>query len=244
MDTSLDDLYYNRLDTTSDILLLGSSPVNATLNSGQSPSFTSVNNTHTITKATDGEIYLSSADNADAYVVSCSVSCQTGTNWNEVGTNPLDVRNDHSLLMPMAGGEVMLINRDISANILRYKIWNGTSWSGSWISIDGSTAESFEYAGGMSATLDVATGYIYLAYVNDNDVLTDNNDDIRTAVYDGSAWTSMANVLTNVSGRGVLDVAIAIDQNNSNLYVAYTIQDTAGVLSSANIYITKNQPML
>jgi hypothetical protein len=92
----------------------------------------------------------------------------------------------------------------------------------------------------MSATLDLATGYIYLAYVNDNEVLTDNNDDIRTAVYDGSAWTSMANVLTNVSGRGILDVAIAIDQNNSDVYVAYTIQDTAGTLSSANIYYSKN----
>jgi hypothetical protein len=125
--------------------------------------------------------------------------------------------------MPLAGGDIMLINRDISANILRYKIWNGVSWSGSWTSIDGSTSESFEYAGGMSATLDLATGYIYLAYANDNEVLTDNNDDIRTAVYDGSAWTSMANVLTNVSGRGILDVAIAIDQNNSDVYVAYTI---------------------
>jgi len=236
MDTSLDDLFYNRLDTTSDTLLLGSAPVNTTINSGQSPTFTSVNNTHTITKATDGDIYLSSADNSDAYVVACSATCQTGTNWNEVGTKPLDTRNDHSILMPLAGGDIMLINRDISANILRYKIWNGVSWSGSWTSIDGSTSESFEYAGGMSATLDLATGYIYLAYANDNEVLTDNNDDIRTAVYDGSAWTSMANVLTNVSGRGILDVAIAIDQNNSDVYVAYTIQDTAGSVSSANIY--------
>jgi len=236
MDTSLDDLFYNRLDTSTDTLLLGSAPVNATINSGQTPSFTSLNNTHTITKGTDGEIYLSSADNSDSFVVSCTTTCQTGTNWNEVGTNPLDTRNDHSLLMPLSGGDVMLINRDISANIIRYKIWNGISWSGSWVSIDGSTAESFEYAGGMSATVDLATGYLYLAYVNDNDVLTDNNDDIRTAVYDGSAWTSMADVLTNVSGRGILDVAIAIDENNSDVYVAYTIQDTAGVGSSASIY--------
>lgn len=236
MDTSLDDLFYNRLDTTSDTLLLGSSPINATINSGQTPSFTTTNNTHTITKATDGEIYLSSADNSDAYVVSCAGTCQTGTNWNEVGVNPLDARNDHSLLMPLAGGDVLLINRDISGNILRSKIWNGTSWSGSWVTIDSSTPESFEYAGGISASVDLATGNIYLAYVNDNTVLTDNNDDIKTAVYDGSAWTSMADVLTNVAGRGILDVSIGIDQNNSDVYVAYTIQDTAGTVSSANIY--------
>src|SRR6056297_2782645 len=36
MDTSLDDLFYNRIDTTTDTLLLASSPVNATANSGQS----------------------------------------------------------------------------------------------------------------------------------------------------------------------------------------------------------------
>jgi len=236
MDTGSDALFYNRLDTSSDALLLGSSPVNATSNSGQSPSFTSLNNTHTITKATDGEVYLSSADNSDAYVVSCDVTCQTGANWNEVGSNPLDARNDHSLLVPLADDDVMLINRDTSANRLRSKVWNGVSWSGSWVTIDSSTAESFEYAGGLSATVDLATGYIYLAYVNDNDVLTDNNDDIRTAIYDGSAWTSMADVLTNVSGRGILDVAIAMDQNNGDVYVAYTIQDTAGTVSSANVY--------
>lgn len=87
MDTNNDDIFYNRLDTTTDTLLLGSSPVNATVSSGQVPTFAVAINTHTITKATDGELYLAGNDNSDAYVVSCNASCQTGTNWTEVGTS-------------------------------------------------------------------------------------------------------------------------------------------------------------
>ena len=236
MDTSEDALFYNRLDTTSDTLLLGSSPVNATANSGQVPTFSVAVNTNAITKATDGKIYLASNDNSDAYVVSCSVSCQTQTNWTEVGTSPLDNRNDHNVLMPLAGGDVMIINRDISANDIRTKVWDGISWDASWTVVDGNADESTEYDGGMSATLDVADNNIYLAYATDNASLIDNDDDIRTAVYDGTDWTVMADVLTNVTGRGLIDVAIALDQNNSDIYVAYTIQDTGGTSNTGNIY--------
>ena len=240
MDTGDDALFYNRLDTASDTLLLGGSPVNATVSSGQVSVFSVAINTMAITKGTDGDLYLVSNDDSDSYVVSCASSCGVGTNWLEIGPNPLDDRNDHNLLAPLAGGNILLINRDTSANVIRSKIWNGTAWSNMWDLIDPSAAESSEYDGGFSSTVDFATGFVYLAYATDNNDLNDNDDDIRTAVYDGSDWTSMFDVLTNEPGRGLVDVAIAIDQNNSNLYVAYTLQDTGGDSTTGNIYYKRS----
>jgi len=236
MDTSEDDLFYNRLDTGSDTLLLGSTPVSMTSNSGQTPTFTSTANIMSLTKATDGEIYAVMNDTSDSYAVSCTVSCDLSTSWNEVGINPFDLRNDYTVLAPLSGGDIIAINRDVSANVIRSKVWNGISWSGSWTNIETAVAESVEYDGGMSISVDLATGYVYLIYATDNDVLTDNNDDIRTAVYDGAAWTTMSDVFTNATGRGLVDVALSIDQNNGHLYAAYTIQDIAGDSDTASIY--------
>jgi hypothetical protein len=236
MDTSEDGLFYNALDTASDTLLLGSAAVNASANSGQTPTFTDAINTHAITKATDGDIYLVTNDNSDAYIVSCSATCGTGTNWTEVGTSPLDFRNDHNLILPLAGGNVLLINQDISANEIRSQIWNGSSWSGTWSTVDASASENNEYDGAMSASVELATGNIYFAYVADNNLLNDNDDDIRTAVFDGFAWTPMTDVITNLTGRGILDTAIGIDQNNGDIYVSYTTQDTPGTAATGNIY--------
>lgn len=236
MDTSADALFYNQLNTSVDTLLLGSSPVNTGSNSGQGGTFTDSINTMTITKATDGEIYTAVNDNGDSYAVSCSSLCNLELSWSEVGTSPFDNRNDHNILMPLSGGDILAINRDISANVIRSNVWDGSAWGASWTTVDTNVVESTEYEGGMSAAVDLATGNIYLAYVNDNDSLTDDNDDIRTAVYDGSAWTVMTNVLTNEVGRGLIDASIAIDQNNGDVYVAYTIQDTAGSAGTASIY--------
>ena len=236
MDTSDDDLFYNRLDTTTDTLLSGAAPTNISSNSLQVPTFSASINTLAFTKATDGTLYAAANDNSDSYAVSCSATCNNVANWNEVGVSPFDLRNDHTILMPLAGGDVMAINRDISANLIRSKIWNGVSWSASWSNVDTSVSESAEYDGGMSATIDQSTGYIYLIYAADNDILTDDNDDVQSAVYDGSAWTTMSDAITNQVGRGLLDVAVAIDQNNGHVYAAYAIQDTAGDVSTANIY--------
>ena len=236
METSPDELFYNRLDTADDTLLLGSLPVSVSSNLSQTPSFSISTNTLTLTKATDGEVYAATSDGGGSFVVSCSSNCQLTTSWNEVGSNPLDNSNDHNILMPLVNGHVLLINRDITANTIRSRVWDKVSWSSRWTVINNPAVESVAYDGGMSATVDLNNNNIYLAFTTDNNSLIDDNDDIRTAVYDGSAWTSMTDVLTNVVGRGVVDTSIAIDQNTSDVYVAYTIQDTGGDSSTGNIY--------
>ena len=234
LDNSLDDMFYNRLDTTTDTLLTGSSPTNVSINSGQTPTISVNANTHSLTKATDGSVFMALSDGSDSYVVSCSASCNNQTNWNEVGVSPLDLQNDHSLLMPLSGGSVLLINRDISANDLRSSVWNGTSWS-SWSTIDTDAPENAIYDGGLAATVDTASGNIYLVYAADhNDAVADH--DIRTAIYDGSGWTNTTSVFTNSPNRGVHQVGIGFDQNTGDVYVSYSAETSLGTANSSNVY--------
>ena len=234
MDSGDDALFYNSLDTASDTLLLGSSPVNATINSGQGPTFTDTLNAHTITKATDGSIYLAANDNSDSYVVSCATSCSTTTNWSEVGTSPFDERNDFNLLMPLAGGDVLVINRDTSADDIRSAVWNGTLWSG-WTTIDANATEDTDYDVSMSAAVDKTTGNVMLAYVADIGDKNSADDDIRTAVYSSGAWSAGGDVITNAAGS-LSTVAVGIDENTSDVYVAYGLTSTFQDQSTGDVF--------
>lgn len=238
MDSSLDHLFYNRLDTTSDTLLMGTSPVDATINSGQAPTYTAAANAHTMAKATDGKIYLSAADASDSFALVCSASCNLTTSWTEVGPNPFDFANDFNFLAPLSGGSIMAINRDVSADDIRYKIWNGTNWS-SWVAIDLNAPENATYDVGMGLSVDTNTGDLYLVYAADNDNAVADHD-IRTAIYTGGAWSNKTDVLTNVPGRGVHTADISFDLNNNDVYVSYSIEDTIGTAVSANIYWVKS----
>jgi len=233
MDNGDDDLFYNRLDTTSDTLLLGSSPVNGAVNSGQAPTISDSINAHTITKATDGAIYMSVNNVADSYVVSCASSCNTTTSWNEVGISPFDNRNDFNILMPLAGGDILAINRDVSANDLRSTVWNGTAWS-AWTAIDANAPEGAVYDVSMSAAVNKVSGDVYLVYGADvGDVVAD--DDIRTAIYSSGGWSAGGDVVTNDTGS-VRHVAVGIDENSGDAYVSYTMSDTFGDADTGNVY--------
>lgn len=231
MDTSADHLFYNRLDTTNDSLLLVTS-TSTTLTS--TAVYAVATNRHSITKATDGKIYMTADDGNLTVNVSCSASCNVSGNWANVGTAPQGNADTWSLLMPLASGNVMLINRS-TTNLLRFSIWNGSNWS-SMNNIDGSAIRNTTYDVGMAATLDTDTGDIYLAYTADNDTFTVADHDLRTAVYSSSAWTSKTNIFTNVAGRGLLQVAISRNQNNGDIYVGYTARSTIGTASTANTY--------
>lgn len=234
LDSSDDAVFYNRLDTSTDTLLNGSSPTNTAINSGQAATISVNVNSHTLAKATDGTIYVALNDGSDSYALSCSVSCGSQTSWTEVGTSPFDLQNDYNILMPLAGGNMMVINRDISANDMRSAVWNGTAWS-AWSTIDANAVESATYDGGFSATLDIDSGNIFLLYVADNDSAVADHD-IRSSVYDGAGWTNTADILTDVAGRGIHHVAAGYDQNKGEIYAVYSIESTIGTPASANIY--------
>jgi hypothetical protein len=247
LDTSLDDMFYNRLDTSSDTLLMSSSPVNVSTNSGNSVATMGAGtNYNTITKGTDGTVYMAVADASDSYVVECSTSCNLTTGWTETGTNPMDLANDYNLIVPMASGNIMLINRDIdaAAEDIRYKVWNNTAWTASWTLIDGTATDNTTYDVGLAAVVSSSTpGRIFLAYTADNATLG-TDDDVRTAYYNGSTWASTTAVVSNLASRAITGVAIALDASNDDVYVGYSARTTAATAATGNIYWKKSADLM
>lgn len=242
-DTSLDALFYNRLDTSNDTLLMGSSPINMVSNSAQGGTLTAGENYAAVTKGTDGTIYAVSNDGtnprADSYIVECTTNCNLATGWTETGTNPLDLASDFNLLVPLENGNIMLINRDISLEDIRTKIWNNSTWSASWTFIDTNATDNMTYDVGMAATISSTTPVkVYLAYTADN-ATPGTDDDVRTAFYNGSTWSTTADVITN-STLGITGVAIALDSSPNDVYVGYSARTTPGTASTGNIYWKKS----
>lgn len=235
MDSGDDDLWYNRLDTSSDTLLMGSSPTSTSL-SQSVMSITAATANHSMTKATDGTLYMSIADNGDRFVVSCASGCGTASNWTEVGDGTfMDADEDITMLLPLDSGDILLINRDISANDLRSKVWNGSSWSASWSTIDANALESGAYDIQMSAVRSPVTGDVYLAYIADANNFTVADHDIRIAKYSGGSWSNLPDLITDDT-RGLTSVSLTVDENTDTVYVAYSARATLGTADSANVY--------
>ena len=237
VDSGNDDLWYNRLDVTDDSRLLATFPVSTVLNPAQSGTIAAAANNGSITKGTDGTIYMAMSDNTDSYIVECTSNCAVSTSWTETGINPQDLAPDFSLLMPLPGGSILLINRDISADIIRSKVWNNTTWSAAWTTIASTVLENGPYGAQMSAAVNPSTGAVLLAYVNNETLGTigGNNDDIRTTTYSGSSWTANGDILTD-STLGVVDVNLGINSNTGAVYATYVARTTPGTATTGNVY--------
>lgn len=238
MDTGSDDLFYNRLDTTDDSLLAGSTAVLFSTAAGY-PTVTidAGANYPSIAKSTDGVLYVSidEATVNGSWVFRCSTTCGTASNWTEAGTSPQDDVNDWSTLVPLLNGNMMLINRDISADDIRSRVWSATSssWSAGWVIVDGAAIENGTYDIQMSAVTS-EDGDVYLAYMTDTTTLG-TNDDLQTARYSTTWSSSTADIVTN-SSRGLTQVAIGLDANTDDVYVAYSARLTANQGDTANVY--------
>lgn len=240
IDSGNDDIFYNRLDTAnSDTRLTGAAAVTTNDAGARAGTYVLGSNYPTISKATDGKVYVAINDSSLSYILQCAATCNTPSNWTTVGTSPLDnVDGDYNILMPLVNAEMMIINRDVSLEDMRSRIWNGTNWGAAWIIIDATATDNITYDVGFSATLAsstaAATTTIYLAYIADNATLG-TDDDIRTARYAAGVWTARGNVLTNDT-KGLTSVAIARDQVAGSIYVAYTGATNPVTLTTANTY--------
>jgi hypothetical protein len=235
-------LFYNNLDTTTDTRLLTATPINTTTNSGQTGTPTAGTHTASIAKGTDGTIYMSTENTVDSYVVECSTNCGVTTSWTETGTSPMPLSNFFSLLVPLSGGDILLLNRDVTNDDMLSKVWhNGTaSWDAAWTTIDANAIEGAGYGGQYSAAVNLRTGDVYLAYINldTGAAYGGNNDDIKTAIYSGGAWTAKADVVTNITAAPatVTDVKIALNAYNGDVYVGYSGRTTAATNTTGNVY--------
>ena len=231
IDTGNDELFYNRLNTSGDVLLLATSVSAAP---GAAGTYVSGTNENSITKGTDGRIYMVADDGNGTNIRSCATSCNLSASWTAVGTAPQGNADSWSILMPLPAGNILLINRS-TGNVIRSSVWNGAIWSG-FTSIDGSAIRNVTYDVGMAATVNTDNGDIFLVYTADNDEFTVSDHDIRTRRYSAGSWSATADIITNVSGRGLLQVAIGRNQNNGNIHVAYTARTTIGTAATANVY--------
>lgn len=202
------DLWYQALDTSTDTLLGSEVNISGAAQDGSLDE----DNRFSITKATDGKLYAGLADDSDSFILRCSGSCENASNWSEVGSNPLDLAEDDLKLLPLASGNVLLLNWDISGNDIRSKVWNGSSWSGSWTNI-GNAQDDTEYRSTWGATVKKSTNEIFLVW---NDHVADSSGKIRTAIYNGT-WTIKTDIATSHHGYGC---DIAIDENSGDIYVA------------------------
>lgn len=238
-DSGSDDLFYRRLDSTTDTFTPIGGPVNAS-GAGQSGSFIASENIPSITKATDGVLYMGIQDNSDSFVIKCSASCETAANWTEAGTSPFDLDVDWLTLMPLSGGDVMAIRWDISADVIDSKVYHaGTGlWDPAWTTVDGAALNNVTYDGHFGATVNKTTNSIYLAYAADVDTLG-TNDDIRTASYNGVVWTAKTSVLSN-DAKGITGTKIATKQNTETIFVIYTARTTIGTPNTGNVYYKRS----
>ncbi len=250
MDPGNDDLWYNRLDTADDTRLLGDSPVSTIVNSAQTPTIGTGANRSSISKSTNGTVYMSVADGNDSFVVECTASCNLEASWVETGVNPMDNSNDYSILQPLSDGDMLLIYRDVSLEDILSKEWDDStgSWDASWLTIDISAFDNATYEPGMAAVTNPDTGDTFLAYIDNASggtagIAAGGDDDIRTARYDGSSWTLGADVKTDTSG-GITDVSISIDANTEEVYIAYTERSVPGTLTTADVFWATSTPAL
>jgi hypothetical protein len=235
-DTGDNDLFYTRLNTTGDSL---TATVNAT-GANQAGTFDVQQNIPSITKGTDGDLYMGVQDDADSFVIKCTGTCETATNWTEAGTNPFDLDVDWLILMPLSGGNIMAIRWDISADDVQSKVYIDATntWDVTWTNIDTNATSNGTYDAPFGATLNKTTNTIYLAYAADVSTLG-TNDDIRSASYNGVAWTAKTDVLTN-DARGITGVKIATKQGTDTIYVLYTARTTAATPNTANVYYKRS----
>lgn len=245
MDTGADDLWYNSLDTSSDTLSKGTSPV--AISSSPGPALTNAlatgGSVPAITKSTTGVIYAGVSDASGGWVLKCSTTCGTASNWSDTSLDLSTLTqndNDSLMLMPLASGDILCIYMSDPADDMLSKVYSdaGASWDTNWTTIDASAANNTTYDGHFGATVDKRTNAIYIAYATDNNTLG-TNDDIRTAIYSAGSWTSKTDVLTN-SSLGITGAKIAIDDSTGYVYVVYTARTTAATTTTGNIYYKKS----
>ena len=230
-DTGNDEIFYNNLDTSTDTLLVSTS---ISTMPGVATTYAAGTNVVSITKGTDGTVYINIDDSNGTHIRRCSSGCNVSGGWSATGTPPQGNANSWSLLMPLSGGSIILINRS-TTNVLRSSTWNGSTWSG-FNTIDATAVGNTTYDVGMAATVDISSGDVYLVYAADHNEFVTADHDIRTALYSGGSWSATTNVFTNIAGRGLLQVAVGRDLNNGDIYTAYSIQDTLGTAASARVY--------
>lgn len=246
-DTSVDDLWFNRLDTSSDTVLNGTAP--NTISSSPGPvlsnAFATGGNYPSITKATDGVIYAGISDGNGGFIVKCSTTCGTSSNWTNtsapMGTRSTGVAltqndNDSLVLVPLSSGDILTVYVSDPNDDLLGMEYDGSAWPTGWTLVDDTAQNNTTYDAAYGVTLDKTTNDVYVAYVSGNATLGGGNDFIETTLFDDSSrsWSAKTNILASES-RGITNVKLAFNEDNGDIYAVYSIRATAATSTSTQI---------
>jgi hypothetical protein len=239
-DTSTDDIYYTRLDTTNQATstTVVTTTQAATCTSGAS-CFVS------IAKASNDALYVATSDGQDSWVDRCITTCTSTVNWSELtGAYYNPGGDDYPYLMPIVGSNnMMLAYWDVSASALYYNVYSATSsawiWSGSATQTIGSAKDTTTTYEGqvMGMAYSTTTGLMGLALVDDANNYTAADHDINFYTYSSSTgWTARTDVITNDPGA-LTAAKVSYDAVNDTWYVIYGRRAAIGTsATAANIY--------
>ena len=204
-----------------------------------------------ITKSTDSYLFASgfgATTTADAFDMWKSTN--SGDNWSLITPARsgnyafLDDDTDHAQLVPLSGGDVMVIYHDSSATDLYSFVYDeGTdSWDAAPTTIESDYLDSGSPActssgstcGDFGATVYRSTGDIYLAYPNDK---MGAGGDLKAAKFSdsGRTWSSLTDIYTDIGTDGE-EVKMALNDNNGDLYAVYLY----GADGSRTVYAKKS----
>lgn len=225
-DQGTDDLFYNYLDTSGDTI--GTSVLVKT-----SLSYSETYVAPSITKSTDGYLFIFWAEWSEEFVMK---STDSGSSWAQTSATFLDASDDPVLLLPLSGGDIILIQHDVSVDDLVSRVYDEAT--DSWDSSDTVIDTTFNNIAGTRSQFGGAvyrsTGDVYV--VGNNGVST---YDVQSYLYSESTrtWSNKTDVVSN--DNGLLDAKIAIDDNNGDVYVIYGTYGT-GFSSNVNVYYKKS----
>jgi len=222
-----DDIWYNYLDTSNGTLrgwvavILGATFTPAT--SG-GPS---------ITKSTDGNLFILGFTNTFGKI---SKSINGGDTWTDTAIATGIDDADEGQLLPLSGGDVLLILQDLSTNTAQSKVYDeGTdTWDTSWTSID-TWVENTAYACTWGASFYKSTDDIYLAGNTKPDGGTGYPLKAYKFTESSRSWSTLANIAAVAEA---LQVTMAVDENNGDLYTVYIRGGSAG--ATTNVYYKKS----
>ena len=248
IDSGLDRINYIRYSTLNDT---ASTPV--VTGSAALGSLTTANDL-SITKGTDGKIYVATVDTSaptggHSSMKVCSAICTVAANWKDTpkifsGTNQLN--KDDVTLLPLNNTNIMILEQNYTTSVKHEAVsWNiyqsgsNTTLNPTLTTIDGGTTTGWIGNSGnrhtLSGTVDPTLYTLYISYVTN--VNSPNNNDIRVWKYvpnSNPTWTQLISPWpkgTDATSR-LFDSSIGI-ANSTGLYVAYSRGATT---TTANVY--------
>ncbi|HVM76705.1 MAG TPA: hypothetical protein VMU07_00955 [Candidatus Paceibacterota bacterium] len=238
LETTHDDLWYDRLDTSNDSL----STILDISSSTQAGRYTAGATVGTITEGTDGHLYAGVFNTSDSYILTCSANCTASlTNWPEIGNNNawLPDANDWMIMNPLPAGDILNIKFNIASSTLESKMWHEASstWDANWTIIDSNCPPNTTYDGHFGTAVNHNSNFIYLVSACNIATLSANTGAIRTWTYNPTpdTWTRDTDVETS-STLGLTGAKIGLDLNTGNVYVVYSGRTTPATAATANVY--------